>query len=135
MKTVVKTKSKELSKTEEVKEERKVLKECFVLWRNESKSGNHYLKGYTPEEVNGGISVVGYFNSKKKNPKEPDIRVYEIDSEGKQGNEIAALWENISKNDKRYLTGSTNDKEDLVGFYGDEKHENRPYIKVYFQED
>lgn len=128
MKTVVEKKNE--------KEERKdELKECFVLWRHTSKTGNYYLTGQTSKDVNGGIRLVGYFNSKKKNPKEPDVRVYEIDSEGKQGNEVADLWANVSKNENKYFTGMTNDKEKLVGFYGDENKELRPYIRVYFQQD
>ena len=58
------------------------------------------LKGYLDDKKE--VKIVAYFNTRKKNPKEPDIRVYDIDSEGKQGIEVAVLWENISKNENRY---------------------------------
>ena len=83
-------------------------------------------------DENGNVRLVGYFNTNKKNPKEPDIRVYSLNNEGNQDIEVADLWENISKQETRYLSGSTNDKEKLVGFYGDKKEEKRPYIRVYF---
>lgn len=121
---------------EKKKEERKEfnLEEAFVLWRNESKNKVHYLSGFTSEKLGKG-KLIGYFNTKKKNPKEPDVRVYEVDTEGKQGKEVADLWESISSKEKRYLTGTTDEKEKLIAFYGDENQEKRPYIRVYFQED
>ena len=125
-------KEKELQKEEVQKTE---LWEAFVLWRNEAKSGGSYLRGYTPEKVLGGVGLVGYFNSKKRNPKEPDIRVYTLDSEGKQDKEVCSLWENVSKNEKRYLTGTTDDKEKIIAFYNEDKESNRPYIRAYFKQE
>lgn len=118
---------------QEVKQEFN-LKEAFVLWRNKAKSGDYYLSGFTSEEC-GSQKLVGYFVGNKKNPKEPDVRVYTLDAEGKQDKEVASIWENISKNDVRYLTGVTDDKEKLVCFYGKENEEKRPYIRAYFRED
>lgn len=110
------------------------LTEAFVLWKNESKNNVEYLSGRL--EGKEEVKLVGYFNSRKKNPKEPDIRVYDIDSEGKQGIEVAVLWENISKNENRYLTGNTNDDERLVAFYSDiDENPTRPYIKAYYKQD
>ena len=126
-------KEKELQKEEAQKTE---LEEAFVLWRNEAKSGASYLKGYTPESVMGGVRLVGYFNSKKRNPKEPDIRVYTLDSEGKQDKEVCSLWENVSKTGNQYLTGTTDDKEKIIGFYENyDKGSNRPYIRAYFKQE
>lgn len=111
------------------------LTEAFVLWRNQAKSGAFYLSGNTSEEA-GNMKLVGYFNTNKKNPKEPDVRVYSIDNEGKQDKEVCSLWENVSKNgETRYLTGLTDDKEKIVAFYGDKHKEARPYIRAYFQQD
>ena len=109
-----------------------VLKESFVLWKNISAKQNEYLSGTTTDDPKHIFKLVGYFNTNKKNPKEPDIRVYSLNDEGNQDLEIADLWENVSKQDTRYLSGRTNDKEKLVGFYGDKKEEKRPYIRVYF---
>lgn len=121
-------------RTTEKKEEQKqefTLQEAFVMWRNESKNGGFYLKGQTSDKK---VKLVGFFNSKKKNPKEPDVRIYSVNAEGNQDLEVAALWEVISeKTGTRYLTGQTNDNEKLRGFYGKENQELRPYIRVYYK--
>lgn len=121
-------------KTEEKKEFN--LEEAFVLWRNKSKAGNFYLSGNTSEAC-GNKKLIGYFISNKQNPKEPDIRIYELNENNEKGNEIASLWENTSKTDSRYLTGHTSDKdkEKLVAFFGKENEEARPYIRAYFKEN
>lgn len=119
--------------TKETKQEVKVeLTEAFVLWRNKSKAGVDYLSGFTSDEK---VKLVGYFNTKKNNPNEPDVRVYSLDAEGKQDIEVASLWSNVSENDKKYLTGTTNDKEKLVAFYGKENEEKRPYIRAYYKQN
>lgn len=126
------TKQKEVKKNEsEVKQEFN-LKESFVLWKKKSKSGLEYLSGFTSGEEK--VNLVGYFNTDKKNPKEPDIRVY-LSSDEKQKEEVASLWANVGKNDNKYLTGSTNENEKLVAFYGKEHQELRPYIRAYYKED
>lgn len=107
------------------------MKEAFALWLHKSKAGNEYLSGSCDESI-GNTKLVGYFNTMKKNPKEPDIRIYTLDPEGHQDKEVADLWENESKNKTRYLSGTSDEKEKLVGFYGDKKEEKRPYIRVYF---
>lgn len=127
MKTTKET--KEIERKEESK-----LKELSALWLHESKSGLKYLSGNLSAEF-GSSKLVAYFNTNKKNPKEPDIRIYTLDQEGKQDTEIISLWENISKNDKRYLTGLTNEKEKVVGFYGNENEEKRPYVRVYLDQE
>lgn len=119
------------AKKEEVKQEVK-LTEAFVLWRNKAKSGLDYFKGMDLNKV----KLVAFYNSTKKNPKEPDVRVYTVNAEGKQDKEVASLWENVSeKTGNRYLTGSTDEKEKLVAFYGKEEDEKKPYIRAYFKED
>lgn len=111
--------------------ERTELVESFVLWIHKSKSGIEYLTGNLSEKL-GSTKLVGYFNTNKKNPKEPDIRVYTLDPEGNQDKEIASLWNQISKNDNQYLTGTSDEKERLVGFYNNDDKHNTPYIRVYF---
>lgn len=125
-------KEKELQK-EEV--EKTKLEEAFALWRHEAKSGASYLSGNTPEGKTG-LKLVGYFNSRKKNPKEPDIRVYSLDDEGKQDKEVCSLWESVSKNGNQYLTGSTDDKEKIIAFYDNlDMKSNKPYIRAYYKQD
>lgn len=109
------------------------LDEAFVLWLNESKNHNRYLSGYTSDEKHS-IKLIGFFNTDKKNPKEPDIRIYELGEDGKASKEEAAvLWSNVSASDKKYLSGSTNENEKLVGFYGKENEEKRPFIRAYYE--
>ena len=85
---------KTTSKKEEVKKEG--LKGCITLWIQKGKNGKEYLSGTAYD----GTKVVGFYNSNKENPKEPDIRVY-VDTEGKKTETLVSLWENISKNEKR----------------------------------
>lgn len=108
------------------------LKETFVLWKNLSNNGKEYLSGFTSDDPITSFKLVGYFNTNKKNPKEPDIRIYSLDDNGKQDSEVASLWETVSKNEKRYLTGTTNEKEKLIAFY-DSGEEKRPYIRAYYK--
>ena len=117
--------------TKETETNRKELTDALVLWVHESKAGKEYLSGFTGEST-GKNKIVGYFNTMKKNPKEPDIRIFTLDGEGNQDKEIADLWENESKSNTRYLSGSSDEKEKLVGFYGDKKDTKKPYIRVYF---
>lgn len=122
---------KSMEKTEEVKKEevKSKLVEAFVLWKNKSKSGNDYLKGH----AFNNDPVIAYFNTNKKNPKEPDVRVYSLDAEGKQDKEIASLWATVGKNEKPYLTGKDDEDAKLIAFY--DNQEKHPYIKAYFKED
>lgn len=127
---VKETKKVEVKKEEEKKEFN--LKECFVLWKSKAKSGLDYLTGKTPE----GIKLVAYYNTKKENPKEPDVRVYALDEEGKMQDEaVATLWSNLDKNEKKYLSGTTNEKEKIVGWYSKVEDEKKPYIRVYYKEN
>lgn len=122
-------------KKEEVKVERKELREAFVLWKNLSKKGDPYLSGNVGKDCGelAGGSVTGFYNTNKKNPKEPDVRLY-VKDENDKNVEVAALWDRVTKNEKRILTGLTNEKEELVGFYNNGENEKAPTIKVYFQE-
>ena len=122
-----------------VKEEKKGLeKEAFVLWLKESKKGNKYLTGFV--SANQDMKLIAYFNTDKKNPKEPDVRVYQsIKNEdgtytiGEK--EVASLWTQTSAKETEYLTGTTDENERLVAFIGDVHKEMRPYIRAYFKEE
>ena len=56
-----------------------------------------------------------------------------LNDEGKQDSEVCDLWESISKNENRYLTGTTNEKEKIIAFYGNSDDEKRPYIRAYYK--
>lgn len=122
------------TKSETKKEEKKEkfdLQECFTLWLNTSKEGNKYLTGY---DFNHN-RVIGFYN-KKANDKQPSIRIYGVDDEGKMSEEIITLWDTKFKTSgKAGLSGYTNEKENLIAFYGDEEDSKRPYIKGYFSKN
>lgn len=121
------------AKTTKTNESEGKLKECLVLWKTKAKTGLDYLTGKTSEENSSKLAA--YYNSNKKNPNEPDIRVY-AKVEGEKDVEVASLWENIGKTDKRYFTGKTNEDEKLVGFYNEFKKEDKhPDIRVYYKEN
>lgn len=110
----------------EVKEEKEMLKECLALWLHKSKEGKKFLSGktYTDDKV-----IAFFVNGKTENL--PKVRVFALDDEGKATDEIVTLWEYEGKSGK-YLSGKTNENEKVVGFYGEENKEARPYIRVYF---
>lgn len=118
----------------ETTNERKELKSAFALWVKQSEKGNQFYTGKTED----GTQLIAFVNSNKKNPNQPDISVYE-NIKGEDGKytkgteEIATLWSNISDAGKRFLSGSTNEDEKLVGFYGELTDEKRPYIRVYYK--
>lgn len=102
------------------------LKESFVLWKNTSKEGKAYFTGRT----DGKSKVTGFYNTNKKNPKEPDLRI--IDKDDK---EFASLWCNVGKNEKKYLAGTLKDGKKIVGFFAKAEDEKKPFIRVYLSED
>lgn len=118
--------------TEETKKEKFDLNECFTLWLNTSKEGNKYLTGYDFNKNR----IIGFYN-KKANDKQPSIRIYGVDEEGKTtAEEIITLWDTTFKTSgKDGLSGYTNEKENIIAFYGDESDTKRPYIKGYFAKD
>ena len=121
-------------KTETKKEEKEKfdLQECFTLWRNTSKEGNVYLSGYDFNKNR----IIGFYN-KKLSDKQPSIRVFGVDEEGKTTKEeIITLWDTTFKTSgKSGLSGYTNEKEGIIAFYGDEKDTKRPFIRGYFTKE
>lgn len=124
--------SKNNAKTEGYKNERKELKECLSLWKKKSQSGKSYFKGKTVE----GKHVIAFYNMDKKNPKEPDLRICYMNSEGKAEYEtFVSLWCNATDSGTKYLSGKISGIR-VVGFFTKSealvKHENLPYIKLYW---
>ena len=120
------------TKNEENKKEKFDLNECFTLWNNTSKEGNKYLTGYDFNHKR----IIGFYN-KKANDKQPSIRIFGLDDEGKTTEEeIITLWDTTFKTSgKDGLSGYTNEKENIIAFYGDESDTKKPYIKGYFAKD
>ena len=109
------------------------LKEAFALWENK-KGDSIYYTGKTSDAK--PVRVVAFINDSKKNPKEPDIRVYEQVEKGQKKPDLASLWESKSKAGKVYFSGSTNDNEKLVAFINDDTQGGKyPSIRVYFSND
>lgn len=111
------------------------LKECFALWEQTSKDGKtEYLTGKTSDDK--PMRLIAFYNGVKKNPKQPDITVYEKVEKGKEANQVASLWENTSKSGKAYLSGSTNDNEKIIAFYNDNTQDGKyPYIRAYYKDE
>ncbi len=110
------------------------MKEVFTMWLKSTKDGkNTYLSGQTPAKER----LVGFINSYKKNPKEPDIRIYKVDAEGKaEKEEYTSLWVNVSKNGKKYISGKIGDIR-VVGFISAKGGVDTkiPYFSIYESEE
>lgn len=126
----MKVTKKEIKK--EVKEEKEKfdLEECAVLWLQESKEGKKYLAGKLPT----GEKIIGFYNN-KTNDSQPTFKIYATDDNGSTTDEIITLWETKSKTDKFYLSGVTNENENVIAFYGNEKEPKKPYVMVYYKDE
>ena len=127
--------SDSIKKQEAKKEENKKefdLQECFTLWIQESKNGVKYMSGYDFNKNR----IVAFFN-KKANDKQPSIRIYDVNEEGKIGKEeLITLWDEVFKSGKSGLSGYTNENEGIIAFYNsDETETKRPYIIGYFKKN
>ena len=106
------------------------LQEACVLWLQTSKKGVQYLKG---RDLNGN-KIIGYFNE-TTNDKQPKIKIYSLDDNGDKDKEIVTLWITESLKKNKYLSGYTDEKEDVIAFYNDTKNEKLPYLRVYFKDE
>lgn len=110
------------------------LTQAFALWKNTSKDGK---KTYFTGGTDAGLKITAFYNTRKKNPKEPDMRIYAVEGEKRELSKetICSLWCNVSeKTKKKFLTGSYNGKK-VIGFINDGKNEKAPYLSVYYRED
>lgn len=103
--------------------------QILALWKQTSKDGNSFLSSK---------EYVGFYNSNKKNPKEPDLRVYKKDENGKIGKEsLLDMWCNPTKDGKgKYLTGKISGRK-VVGFITKEwtEESKKPYLSVYYSDE
>lgn len=115
------------------------LKHCMTLWTKESKK-TIYVSGVCGErEDPNKFNVVGFFNGKKKNPNEPDLRIYESfgthggDRMGHSKDAVASLWLHTTKDGVQYYTGLDNENLRLVAFLNrNKKKDSHPDINVYY---
>ena len=117
--------------TNEVKKEF-TMKELFSLWKKESKAGKTYFEGKYQ-----GASLRGFYNTQKKNPNEPDLRIYELTEEGELNKEeLLSVWCNVTDKGKKYLSGKFGGNR-VVGFINEKAttDNKQPYISIYFSED
>ena len=108
------------------------LQECLVMWLKKSNMSGNYLSGKM-----GETNLIGFINGKKKNPKEPDIRIFKRDAEGnREKEEFVSLWVNVGKNDRKYVTGKLGEQR-LVGWFNSRATAGgkTPYLNVYYSDD
>lgn len=111
----------------------KDLEEAFALWERK-KGDNVYYSGKTSGDE--AISIVAFVNNDKKNPKQPDINIYEQSEKGAEKKELATLWKNESKAGKLYYSGYTNEKEKIIAFINaDTKDGKYPSIRAYYKKN
>ena len=118
------------TKTAEKKEFK--MEQAFALWKRTSKKGGVYFSG----KFNGN-NIMGFYNTDKKNPKEPDVRLYQVDEDGKMGRETwLSLWCDVSKGGKKYLSGKLNGRR-VVGFINEKADDKnkQPYVSIYYSGD
>lgn len=112
--------------------DKKQLERVLSLWKNKSKDGK---KVYFSGKTEGGSFLTGFYNTNKKNLKEPDLRVYARDTEGNLSKDpFVSLWANATKNGKQILSGAIDGKK-VVGFIKKDATEKQPYISVYWSEE
>lgn len=112
--------------------------QIFAMWRKRSKKGDTYFTGaYHGNDEHYAKDLRGFYNSKKKNPNEPDVKIYLVNEDGELLEEpIVSLWCNATDSGKKYLSGKYKEKR-VVGFINDKatKENKQPYFSVYYSDD
>ena len=120
------------------------LQPIFSLWRRKSKDGK---KTYFSGKTTAGEYVVGFYNTKRKNPKEPDLRVY-FQTDNTESGFIPgvsfSIWHNANdKTGKEYFSGVYQNEQNkngvesykIVGFKSKSKNEKAPELNFYIREE
>lgn len=108
------------------------LRQVFAMWKRASKNGNTYFSGKDAE----GKEIRGFYNTDKKNPNEPDIRIYHLTESGELEKEpFISLWCNAKESGKKYLSGKIDGKR-VVGFINTKStaENKQPYFSVYWSD-
>ena len=121
-------------KVENKKKEEKTMKDLATLWEHLSESSLKYLSGNLSEEYKYS-KVIAFYNTKKKNEKEPDVRVYLLDEDGKKDHDIISLWEQTSKQGAKYYSGITDEKENVIAFINSSDDIKQPKIRIYLKNE
>lgn len=109
------------------------LKEAFALWEHKKGDLTYYTGKTSGDDT---INIVAFVETSKKNPIQPDVRVYEQVEKGEERLEVASLWKNESKAGNIYYSGYTNEKEKIIAFINqDTKDGKYPSIRAYFKQD
>ena len=123
-----------MSKTAEKKNS---LKQVLALWKREGKKGTSYFSGKVDDGTfENDFKVTAFYNTEKKNLKEPDLKIYARDDEGNLSKEpMLSLWCNPTKDGKKKILSGKLDGKRVVGFINENATEKQPYISVYFSDD
>ena len=116
--------------TKTVEKEKFNLEEACVMWKKTSKQGKEYLTGH---DLNNN-KLVGYVNDTKED-KLPRVRIYCLKEDNSMDKEVIVLWETESKAGKTYLSGYTDDKEQVIGEIELKIKKAQDYDKLAFKED
>lgn len=106
----------------------------ITLWKQKGKSGVSYFTGFHKQNHD----VLGFFNSKKNNPKQPDLDIYLKNEDGKRGDLYASLWVNVSETKgTKYCAGylKGDDKIKITGFINKSENPKAPYLKIYLSSE
>ena len=116
--------------------EKKTMKQVLALWKRKSKNGKVYFSGKVEDGTfTNDFYVTAFYNTDKKNLKEPDLKIYARDDEGNLSKEpVLSLWCNATKNGKKVLSGKLDGKR-VIGFIKADADEKHPYITVYYSND
>ena len=109
------------------------LTQVFAMWKRTSKDGKTTF--FTGKDVDGR-EIRGFYNTDKQNPKEPDIRIYHLQENGKLEKDVyVSLWCNAKDNGKKYLSGKI-DGLRVVGFINAKStaENKQPYFSVYWSD-
>lgn len=125
------TNTKEVKKEEVKKEEggKTYPKAHIKLWNATSKAGKKFLDSKF---------YCGFYNTKKMNPKQPDLNIIKKNDNGK-GEDYAVMWVYESSKGNKYLLGYilNEEKTRLTGFINKKALENtkQPYLEIYKSSD
>lgn len=106
------------------------MNQVMAMWKRESKQGKPYFSG----KLADGTNLVGFYNTFKKNPQEPDVRIYKAGELGHNGEAVMTLWANVSKKGTKYLSGTYEGKR-VIGFINGDDASNKPYFAVYSRDE
>ena len=106
------------------------LVKIFSMWKEKSKNGMQYFTGKTTD----GTKLTAFYNTDKKNLKEPDLKVYIRTEDGLSKDPFVSLWCNTSKKGKKLLSGKIDGKK-VIGFINEKPSEKQPYFQVYWSDE